>query len=97
MPLTRRFWRSSFKHHRTRLGIEIEAPYQGCGGQSAQRSKGTSLMWSKWLETTLERATSVEDRTADRDRRQRIEPAAESDSFNDVADQPTEMPVEFND
>ena len=54
-------------------------------------------MWSKWLETTLERATSVEDRTADRDRRQRIEPAAESDSFNDVADQPPEIPVEFND
>jgi hypothetical protein len=54
-------------------------------------------MWSKWLETTLERATSVEERMADRDWRQRIEPPAECDSFNDGADQPSEMPAEFND
>lgn len=54
-------------------------------------------MWSKWLETTLDRATSVEDRTADRDRRQRVEPAAESDAFNDAGDQAPEMPTEFND
>jgi hypothetical protein len=54
-------------------------------------------MWSEWLATTLERAKPMEERRATRDRRQRIEQFAESDSFEETPGRPEATPPEVND